>query len=40
MTETLLTVPDQKECLSLVYVKALAARGFSHVGAGTGQRQR
>ena len=29
MTDTLLTVPDQKERLSLVYVKALAARaGF------------
>ena len=29
MAETLLTVPDQKERLSLVYVKALAARaGF------------
>ena len=29
MTATLLTVPDQKERLSLVYVKALAARaGF------------
>ena len=30
MTATLLTVPDQKEQLSLVYVKALAARaGFA-----------
>ena len=29
MTETLLTVPDQKEGLSLVYAKALATRaGF------------
>ena len=29
MTDTLLTIPDQKERLSLVYVKALAARtGF------------